>query len=476
MADKRALAKIGVRALGGVIGIGVAVVAVAGASLLPLPSVAVDVPASTVHPVPADQQRVCPGPVLALAADAGQASRPAALGSPTVAYGTDGPEVRTRGLQPDADTGSSDQAPTALTVSTPQGAEEPPLFAGAQVQDAVSEDLAGLAAAACSEPSADSWLSAGSTSLGQTSLVLLSNPTSVDATVSLTVYTESGLADAPGGTGITVPAGAQKVVPLAGLAPAAVAPVVHVQTTGGQVVATIQQSFEQGIQPRGVEQAGATGSPSRVQRIAGVTIATLAAVTAGQSAESVGVDFPAVRILVPGAEDAQVTIGAVGENGTAAGNSYAQTVKAGNVAEIPLGNLKDGSYTVTVNSSVPVVASVRTSVIGSKARDFAWFASSPTVSDKQLVAVPTGPSPVLHFANAGEKDVPVTVTPESGAPFTVTVPAEGGAKHAVKPGTYTVEGAKGLIASVSFAGDGLSSSFALEPPGPLAAPIDVYPR
>ncbi|MGN6428657.1 MAG: DUF5719 family protein [Leifsonia sp.] len=476
MADKRALAKIGARAVGGVVGIGVAVLAVAGATLLPLPSVAIDVPASTVHPVPADQQRVCPGPVLALAADAAQASRPAALGTPTVGYGTDGPDVQTRNLKPDADTSSADQAPLALTVSTPQGATEPPLFAGAQVQDAVSEDLAGLAASACLEPSADSWLVAGSTSLGQTSLVLLSNPTSVDATVSLTVYTETGMADAPGGTGITVPAGAQKVVPLAGLAPAATAPVVHVQTTGGQVVATLQQSFEQGIQPYGVEQTGATGSPSRVQRIAGVTIATLAAVTAGQSAESVGVDFPAVRILVPGQEDAQVTIGAVGENGTAAGNSYAQTIKAGNVAEVPLGNLKDGSYTVTVNSSVPVVAAVRTSVIGQKARDFAWFASSPGLNDRQLVAVPSGPSPVLHFANAGEKDAPVTVTPETGKPFTVTVPAEGGANHAVPPGNYTIEGAKGLAASVSFAGAGLTSSFALEPPGPLAAPIEVYPR
>ena len=169
-------------------------------------------------------------------------------------------------------------------------------------------------------------------------------------------------------------------------------------------------------------------------------------------------------------------VGAVGENGTAAGNSYAQTIKAGNVAEVPLGNLKDGSYTVTVNSSVPVVAAVRTSVIGQKARDFAWFASSPGLNDRQLVAVPSGPSPVLHFANAGEKDAPVTVTPETGKPFTVTVPAEGGANHAVPPGNYTIEGAKGLAASVSFAGAGLTSSFALEPPGPLAAPIEVYPR
>jgi hypothetical protein len=281
---------------------------------------------------------------------------------------------------------------------------------------------------------------------------------------------------APGATGILVPAGAQKVVPLAGLAPSATAPVVHVTTTGGQVVASLQQSFEQGIQPRGAELAGATGAPDRVQTISGVTIASLAAVTAAQSAESVGVDFPAVRILVPGDHDAKITIGAVGEAGTNAGNSYAQTVKAGNVAEIPLDNLKDGSFTVTIRSDVPVVAAVRTSVIGTKTRDFSWFVSSPPIGGSQLVAVPPGPKPVLHFANAGDADKKVMVQPSTGKATPLTVPAEGGANLAVPSGRYTLTGADGLTVSVSVGGDGQASSFAVLPAGPLAAPIEVYPH
>lgn len=476
MADRRALARGGARAIGGVVGIGIAAAVIAGATLLPLSGFAIDAPAQTVRPVPADQQRVCPGPVLALAADAGQATRPSAIGEFSSVYGADGADTQTRALKPDADTQSPDQAPLALTATTPQGATRPPLFAGAQVQTARSQDLAGLAAAACAEPSADSWLVAGATTLGQTSLVLLSNPTSVDATVNLDIYTETGRVSAPGATGIVVPAGAQKVVPLAGLAPSATAPIVHVTTTGGQVVATMQQSLEQGIQPRGVELAGATGAPARVQTIAGVTIASLAAITAAQSAESVGVDFPAVRILVPGDQDAKITIGAVGEAGTNAGNSYAQTVKAGNVAEIPLDNLKDGSFTVTIRSDVPVVAAVRTSVIGTKARDFSWFVSSPPIGDSQLVAVPSGPKPMVHLANAGEKDAIVKIQPATGKAISVTVPAEGGANRALPTGRYTVTGADGLQVSVSVSGDGLASSFAVSPAGPLAAPIEVYPH
>lgn len=478
MTDRRGLARIGFRTVGGLIGIGVALVAVAGATVLPLPGFAISAPAETVAPVPADQQRVCPGSLLELAADAGAATRPSTIGSPTTASDADGPDVRTDPLKPDADTSSTEDGPSVVSVATPKGATTPPLFAAAQLQEAATDDLAGLAAAACAEPSADTWLAAGSTSLGQTSLVLLANPSKVDATVTLSIYTESGPVSAPGAAGILVPAGAQKVVPLSGLAPTAAAPVVRVQTSGGEVVASLQQSFEQGIQPRGAEIAGATGAPGPQQIIPGVTVASMAAIQGAQSAESVGVDFPVVRLLVPGDKDAQVTVGAVGEAGTSAGNSYAASLKAGTVAEVPLDHLKDGSYTVTVNSTVPVVAAARTSVIGAKTRDFSWFSSAQPLQKSLLAVIPSGPQATLHFANRGEADRTVTVQglAHGSKPMKVAVPAEGGAGLRVAAGTYRVTGADGLEGSVSFGADGRASSFALAPPGPLASPIRVYPN
>lgn len=477
MADRRGLARIGFRTAGGLVGVAVAVVAVAGATLLPLPEFAIGAPSRTVTPVPADQQRVCPGPLLQLAADAGAATRPSAVGEPSFATDAVGADVRTRSLKPDADTDSRDEAPLLASVTTPQGATTPPLFAGAQSQNASAPDLAGLAAAACAEPSADTWLAAGSTALGQTSLVLLSNPSEVDATVDLTIFTETGQVSAPGAASILVPAGSQKVVPLAGLAPSAAAPVVRVRTSGGEVVASMQQSYEVGIQPRGAELAGPTGAPARQQVIPGVTISSMAAIEGGQSAEGVGVDYPVVRVLVPGDTDAQVTVGAVGEAGTAAGDSYATTVKAGTVAEVPLQRLKDGSYTVTVNSSVPVVAAVRTSTIGTKLRDFAWFSSAQELQKKALAVLPSGGTAALHLANAGEADRTVSIEPlTGGAAVTLAVPAEGGAHLGLAAGSYRITGADGLRGSVSMTGDGQTTSFALAPPGPLAAPITVYPN
>jgi hypothetical protein len=71
----------------------------------------------------------------------------------------------------------------------------------------------------------------------------------------------------------------------------------------------------------------------------------------------------------------------------------------------------------------------------------------------------------------------VILTPRTGAAQKVAVPAgKGVAVPVTARGSYTLEGAEGLRASVSLTGDAQSSSFALNPPGPLAQPITVYPK
>ncbi|MGN6127208.1 MAG: DUF5719 family protein, partial [Humibacter sp.] len=127
---------------------------------------------------------------------------------------------------------------------------------------------------------------------------------------------------------------------------------------------------------------------------------------------------------------------------------------------------------------VPVVVSARTAVIGSKTRDFTWFSSAQPLLEEGLITLPGGSTPTLHVANPGDADRTVSlVSLASGSkPSKIAVPAEGGAGMKLNPGTYKISGAEGLTASVSFASDGRASSFALTPPGPLAAPITVYPN
>jgi hypothetical protein len=471
---------ISARAVAGLAGIALAAVTIAGAAFLPLPNRVVTPPASTVAPVATDQQRVCAGPLLTLAADSTAATAASAFGRTSTLSGTSqgGVTPQTSRLNPVDDTnGTRYGAPLTVTVPAETGATQPPRLAASQIQNASQPDLAGLAATVCDEAASDSWLVGGATSLGQTSLVLLSNPSAVQATVDLTIYGESGLVDAPGATGIVVAAGTQRIVPLAGLAPTVAAPVVHVQTIGGRVLSSMQQSFVNGLEPGGAELEGPTTAPATHQVIAGVAVRSLAALQGSQSGETYGPNLPAARIFVPGKKAATVRIGAVGEAGTLAGNSISATVQPGVVTEVPLDHLADGNFAVTIDSTQPVVAAARTSVIGTTAKDFAWFVASHPLSGSFLVPVVSGPEATLHLANDGGKDVTATVTGPTGNATKVTVPAEGGVGVAVTAaGIYSVDGATGVTASVSYTGDGLMSSFAINPPGPLATPITVYPK
>ncbi|WP_345763845.1 DUF5719 family protein [Diaminobutyricibacter sp. McL0608] len=479
MPSRRGIARESARAIAGIAGIGIAALAIAGATWLPLPSFTVRPPSSTVAPVPTAQERTCPGPLLTLASNASAATGAAAFAPPTMVYGTDsGAQIQTRTLTPVDDTqGESNGTPLALTVPAPAGAATPPLVGAAQSQQAALEDFAGIAAASCDEAQADSWLVAGATTLGQTSLVLLSNPSTVQATVDLTIYSEAGAVTAPGATGITVAPGTQRVVALAGLAPTAAAPVVHVVSSGGRVVASLEQSDIVGISPHGVELVGATAAPATHQVIPGMIIRSLAAIQSAQGGEGYGSDLPAVRLFVPGTEAATVRIGALGEKGTVMGNSYSATLKPGIATEIPLDHLSDGNYTVTIDSTKPLVAAARTSAVSGKAFDFGWFVATQQVEDSFLAAVPPGPGGFLHFANSGEDGPDATVKiVVKGATKSLVVPSGGSAGIALATGIYSVTGAKGLYVSASLSGKGLVSSFPFGPPGPLAMPIEVYPK
>ncbi len=480
MPNRRGVVRESARAIAGIAGIGVAALAIAGATWLPLPSFTVAPPSSSVAPVPTAQQRTCPGPLLTLASDSESATGAAAFAPPTTVYGTNtGADVQSRPLTPVDDTqGESNGSPVTLTVPAPSGSAAPPLVGAAQSQQASLEDFAGLAAASCDEAQSDSWLVAGATTLGQTSLVLLSNPSTVPATVDLTIYSESGPVNAPGSTGITVAPGTQRIVPLAGLAPSAAAPVVHVVALGGRIVASMEQSDIVGIDPHGVELAGATAAPSAHQVIPGMIIRSLAALQSAEGGEGYGSDLPAVRVFVPGTASANVRIGVLGDKGTSMGNSYSATIKPGIVTEVPLDHLSDGDYTVTIDSTEPVVAAARTSTVSGKAYDFGWFVATEQVADTFLAAVPPGPWAVLHFANSGEDGPDATVKVViKGATKTLVVPSGASVGLGLPAaGTYSVSGAKGLYVSTSLTGNGVLTSFPVNPPGPLASPIEVYPK
>jgi hypothetical protein len=484
MPNRRGIALVGARALAGMIVVAVAVVAVGAAAIVPWPTLELTPTSLLVSPVPTEQQRVCPGPLLNLAADSSQAQDATSVGPAEAVFsahpaaaGTDWIRPSATGLSaPDNTRNGVDGAPQVLRVPAEDGAIKAPLVAGSQSQTATGKTLSGLAVAACAEASGDAWLVGGSTDVGQTSLVLLSNPGTVLATVDLTVYGEAGVVNAPGSTGILVQPESQRIVSLAGLAPNLRSPVLHVTSRGGQVAATLQQSIVRGIATIGVDLLGPVAPAATSQIIAGVLVTAQGAATVTQSG-GLAYDIPTVRVFVPGKDAATVQVRVAGEDGRPIGSPLRVAIQPGVPTDVPLTGLAPGAYSLALTADHPIVAAALAFSVGTAGTDFAWFASSGSIADDFLVAVAPGPGPALHLVNTADGDANYTVTPDTGTPVTVTVPGGGSASLPLAAsGRYLVSGGKSTVASVGYSDAGLLASFTLGRPGPLATPLVVYPH
>jgi hypothetical protein len=468
---------VGARVLTGVIGIGVAAVTIGAAVLLPLPSYEVTPASRLVTPVASAQQRICAGPLLRLGDDTGQAATTvSSVGKPAVRYSQ---TVGKATLAPLASTDSTTGvAPDLLTLPPRSTASSLlPLLSGSQVQAVSSGDLVGLAAAECAEGSSDSWLVGGATDTGRTTLVTLSNPSNVVATVNLSIFAETGPITAAGTDGIVVPPGGQRVLSLAGFAPNISSPVVRVQSRGGQVVANLQQSIVRTLEPGGVDIVGASAGPSTLNVIPGLVLSNGAAVAARQAESGFGDLSSTIRLYVPGTDSARAEITIVPENGSEAATPVRVVVQPGIVTEVPLDSYPDGSYTVTIATDKPLVAGARISTVGTTGQtDFAWSASTTSVSHRALVTVAPGPTPLLHIANPTQKDAVVTLAHAGVADIPVTVPAGRTVTQAVVSGaSYTLTGFDKLALAVSYLGDGQLAAFSVSPSAPASRPIVIYP-
>jgi hypothetical protein len=473
----RVVVLAGGRIVAGAIGVAVAAAALAAAVLIPIPRYTVSQPSQVVTPVAADQQRVCAGPLLRLGDDSGAgATVVSSIGRPSVRSAqTDGTASAAELTATENTTGLAPEVLTLPADGTSTTAR--PLLAGSQSQVADSADLVGLASAECAEASSDSWLVGGATVTGRTTLLTLSNPSAVVATVTLTIYSEAGAVSAAGTDGIAVPAGGQRVFSLAGFAPNAVSPVLRVQSRGGQVVANLQQSTVRTLEPGGVDIVGTAAAPSTTSVIPGLVIANSDAVVARQAEPGFSDLGSVIRLFVPGTAGAKARISVVPENGTTETSSVRVDLPAGVVTDVPLDTLADGSYTVTVTADVPVVAGARVSTVGATGvSDFAWLAAARPLHGNALVAIAPGPAPLLHLANPTTAPETVKIRATGEADATVTVPAGQTVTHpVVASADYTISGFAQLAISVSYVGDGQLAAYTVSPSAPASQPIRIYP-
>jgi len=384
---RRTVIRVLLRALALVAAAALAVATVAAAALVPWPDHRNEAPSELVQPAESRQLRVCPGPLLSLGEDATAATTASSVGPADVVTATEPADAALEQVPLEAPGNpNAAQDGTPVAIAAEPGGVDAGMLGGAQSQSVSTETLRGFAAAACGEAVADAWLVAGATNLGRSGLVLLSNPTAVAATVDVRVVGEAGAVEAPSALGIIVPAGSQRVLSLAGLAPNLVSPVVHVTSTGGAIAATLEQSTIVGLAPAGMELTGTTAAPATTQVIPGLVVPQSGGVEAVED-HADGDDFPIVRLFAPGNAPVDVSIGVVPEGGSG-GSTIEATLDPGRTLDVPLGVLDAGSYTVRVEADAPVVAAARASVGGTEGltdaaapSDFAWtVATSGSIS------------------------------------------------------------------------------------------------
>lgn len=284
------------------------------------------------------------------------------------------------------------------------------LAAGATVAAAGAGDLRGLVAWPCAAPRDVSWLVGGSTRVGASTEVTLTNIGATPATVSITVWGSLGPLVAPTAQNITVAPGRATEVLLEGAVAPDPAIALRVDVRGGAVAVRAQDLSLDGLVPAGVSAVPAAADPATELVVPAV------APTAANPAT--------VRLVNPREADATITLTLVGEGGARRPHPEPVVVPAQSVLDVPL-EPTDGVWALHLAADAPVTAAVALARTGTPSLldpttppvDRAWAPATPPRRAAVWALPRTGPSQAARLALYSASGATVTVTPytETGA-------------------------------------------------------------
>lgn len=312
-----------------------------------------------------------------------------------------------------------------------------------QYQLARATNLAGLAAANCVRPAADSWLVGGDTSPGRETLLVMANPSPVDSTVNLELLGSGGPVEAPGLSSISVPASQTTVVAISSVAPNLATFAVHVVASGGAIGAWLETRTVRGLTAGGVDFIGPAIAASKTLSIPGVF---LRGSTASARLQALGETYsdlqPVLRIANTSKRVASVTAQLVSATSGAFGTVLQQDVAANSVVDVPITGLQDGDYAALLRSDAPVRAAVRFARVKDKQTDFAWAqASAPSLGPIGFSA-PAGAVTKLSLVNASRKSANISVGGTK-----VALSANSALTITVAPGASQLISADGVVSA-----------------------------
>ncbi|MDR0365441.1 MAG: DUF5719 family protein, partial [Bifidobacteriaceae bacterium] len=255
--------------------------------------------------------------------------------------------------------------------------------AGGTFQHQIGGDLRGVAAAACQTPATEAWLVAGSTEVGSSARLLLTNPGFTNVTANIELWSGSGKVDAVGLDGLVVPPESQRAVLLEGFVGDSARLAIHVTASGGELAVFMQHSRLEGLVPGGVEIAVPGAAPAQTLVVPGINVVDSTFDSPRTSA---------LRVLNPSSQRVTIQAQLWGPDGPVILPALEEAMVApGLVTDLSLGGLPAGSYVAVISADQPIVAaglSLRpaTNPDGGP-EEFAWSSSAPTPSHG-FVALP----------------------------------------------------------------------------------------
>ncbi|GAA1485839.1 DUF5719 family protein [Brachybacterium fresconis] len=290
-----------------------------------------------------------------------------------------------------------------------------PVADAVQSSVTTSGDFRSLALSRCEEPTTDASFLGVSTARGDSSVLVLHNPTQRPATASVQIWTEDGPAPMEGRSQVTVAPGGEERVLLESVAGGHDAIGVHASVLGAPLSMHVQTTQRDGLTPGGAEILSPLPSAAVEQVLPGLEV------TGGT---------PTVVLANPRGADTTASIEVTGPDGPVADAAEDVDVPAGAVVPVPLPSLADGAYSVSVRSQDPVLAVARTAATGQDLPgdtvaapvDFALVSPAPALSTSGLLALPPEGA-VGALTLAATEDASVTVVP-IGADGTAGTPVE----------------------------------------------------
>ena len=442
---------------------------------------------------PADQSIVCPGPLFvtggASGTDLGAFDR---TGSTTLRYSADATgllEIKSvaAGEPGTVNLGSgriysvseignaTELRNTGVEVGSPQGSM---VMTASSTQLVAIDSMQGLAAASCQKPSNDILLVGGSTAAGREALLILTNPTPVDATADLKIFTELGPLEVAGLSGISVLANSTSVIPLSSFAPTVATLAVQVQTSGAKLAGWIQHRVMNGTESLGVDFVSPSTAAQLVSVIPGFVVRGTETINQVAATEVVSDAGHLLRVFAPAG--ANITVQIVSTSEEVFGAVLTGVIEPGAVQDFPITELLDGNYTVFVTSDQPVYATAKAAIGnegGNPRIDFTWLsAAEPITTSRAIVTsgiVPPDGASYIVLGNPQSESRSATVTSlETGVATVVSVPALGSSALAIT-GAVAIASDSEIFAAVALLVSGQISSLAVYDPTNLGDSVRV---